>query len=89
MNDHEPKTKTDNAELSDSTLWTADDVATFSKTSRSWVYQKSASGQLPCLKIGGLLRFDPAAIRAFFLSGGTAERTVIPLNNPKAPSKGR
>ena len=89
MNNHEPKTKIDNSELSESTLWTADNVAAFSKTSRSWVYQKAAGGLLPCLKIGGLLRFDPLAIKKFFLSGGSAERTVIPLNNPKAPSEGR
>ena len=76
-------------EADDTTLWTADDVARFAKTSRSWVYQKSAAGLLPCLKVGGLLRFDPKAIKKFFLSGGAAVRTVIPLINPKAPSEGR
>lgn len=80
--------KIENTPLSDDTLWTADDVATFSKTSRSWVYQKAAAGLLPCLKVGGLLRFDPAAIKKFFLNGGTAERKVIPLN-PKSSSEGR
>jgi excisionase family DNA binding protein len=46
-------------------LWDANDVAKFLKASRSWVYQKAQAGQLPCVKIGGLLRFEPAAIRAF------------------------
>lgn len=73
----------------DDSLWTADDVAAWAKVSRSWVYQKSAAALLPCLKVGGLLRFDQAAIKKFFLSGGVAERKVIPLNNPKSPREGR
>ncbi len=44
-------------------LWDADDVATFLKVSRSWVYQHAASGRLPHLKFGGHLRFNPSAIR--------------------------
>ncbi|QRK05247.1 helix-turn-helix domain-containing protein [Archangium violaceum] len=39
------------------------DVSTYLQVSTSWVYQRSASGELPSLKIGGLLRFDPSAIR--------------------------
>lgn len=71
------------------TLWNVDDVAAWAKVSRSWVYQRSASGQLPCVKIAGLLRFDPAAVKKFFLSGGVAERKVIPLINPKSSREGR
>ncbi|RKG63513.1 DNA-binding protein [Corallococcus sp. CA054B] len=47
------------------TLWDANDVADFLKVSRSWVYQHAASGLLPLLKIGGLLRFSPSAIRTW------------------------
>ena len=46
-------------------LWDANDVANFLKVSRSWVYQRAESGLLPCLKIGGLLRFEAEEIRAF------------------------
>jgi excisionase family DNA binding protein len=46
-------------------LWTANDVATFLRVSRSWVYHRAEAGELPCLRIGGLVRFDPEAIRAF------------------------
>ncbi len=46
-------------------LWDANDVAAFLKVSRSWVYQRSASGQLPSLHVGGLLRFEPTTIRAW------------------------
>ena len=57
-------------ELSDDTLWDATDVARWLKVSRSWVYQAAESGKLPSLKIGGLLRFDPAVVKAWALTGG-------------------
>ena len=47
------------------TLWDANDVARYLRASRSWVYQKAEAGLLPYLRIGGLLRFDPGAIRAW------------------------
>jgi excisionase family DNA binding protein len=46
-------------------LWDANDVARYLKSSRSWVYHRAEAGELPCLRIGGLLRFEPDAIRAF------------------------
>lgn len=46
-------------------LWDANDAARYLKVSRSWVYQRAESGQLPCLHVGGLIRFDPATVRAF------------------------
>ena len=55
-------------------LWTAADVASFLRASRSWVYQRAASGRLPCLKIGGLLRFSPEAVRAYALDAGKVAR---------------
>jgi excisionase family DNA binding protein len=45
-------------------LWTARDVARFLQASVSWVYHASASGNLPYVKVGGLLRFHPEEIRA-------------------------
>lgn len=59
-------------------LWDALDVARFLKVSRSWVYQQAEAGLLPHRRVGGLLRFDPAAIRAWF-RGDTETRSVIPL----------
>jgi excisionase family DNA binding protein len=46
-------------------LWTANEVASYLRVSRSWVYHRAESGELPCLRVGGLVRFDPEAIRAF------------------------
>jgi predicted DNA-binding transcriptional regulator AlpA len=44
-------------------LWDATQVAAFLKCSKSWVYDAEAAGRLPSLHIGGMLRFDPRAIR--------------------------
>ncbi len=46
-------------------LWDANDVARYLKVSRSWVYHRAEAGLLPLRRVGGLLRFDPAKIRAF------------------------
>ena len=47
-------------------VWDALDVARFLKVSRSWVYQQAEAGLLPHRRVGGLLRFDPRAIQAWF-----------------------
>ena len=52
-------------QLSDGTLWDANDVAKYLKVSRSWVYHRAEAGQLPHLRVGGLLRFDPATVKSF------------------------
>jgi excisionase family DNA binding protein len=46
-------------------LWDANDVARYLKVSRSWVYHRAEAGQLPHLRVGGLLRFDGDVVRAF------------------------
>ena len=46
-------------------LWDALDVARFLKVSRSWVYERTMSGELPSVRIGGLRRYHPAAVKAF------------------------
>jgi excisionase family DNA binding protein len=45
-------------------LWDANDVARYLKVSRSWVYHRAEAGLLPYLRVGALLRFEPAAVRA-------------------------
>jgi hypothetical protein len=50
---------------SDERLWDARDVAQYFRASRSWVYQQAEAGVLPCLRIRGLLRFEPETVRAF------------------------
>ena len=49
----------------DEILWTVRDVARLLKASTSWVYKAAEKGELPCIRIGAMLRFEPAAIRAW------------------------
>jgi len=60
-------------------LWDAQDVARYLKVSRSWVYHRAEAGELPSLKIGGLLRFDPQAIHAFARGESTQAARVVPF----------
>jgi predicted DNA-binding transcriptional regulator AlpA len=64
-------------------LWDANDVATYLKASRSWVYQKAEAGLLPCRRLYGLLRFDPEAIRAWARGDADTTTRVVPLHQPK------
>ena len=46
-------------------LWTAKDAAAYMRVSPSMIYKLSQSAELPCLKIGSCLRFDPEVVRRF------------------------
>ena len=46
-------------------LWDAQQVAKFMNVSRSWVYQRVEAGLIPHLRLGGLVRFEPEAIKKF------------------------
>lgn len=49
----------------DDSLWTAGDVARYLRVSKSWVYHRAESGELPHLRVGALLRFESDAVRAY------------------------
>jgi excisionase family DNA binding protein len=57
-------------------LWTAKDVARFLQCSRDFVYEHAEDGTLPCLRIGGLLRFDPEAVRRWSRGDESVSRVV-------------
>jgi excisionase family DNA binding protein len=44
------------------TLWTAEEAARYCRVSRSMIYKLSQSGELPCLRIGSCLRFEPSTV---------------------------
>jgi excisionase family DNA binding protein len=48
-------------------LWTVADVADYLGVSVSWVYLHASKGDLPYLRVGGLLRFQPAAVQGYAL----------------------
>lgn len=58
-------------------LWTVDDVCTYLKASRSWVYERAASAELPSTKLRGLLRFEPEVVRAFARGEGTKGGRIV------------
>lgn len=64
-------------ESSEDQLWDANDVAHYLKVSRSWVYHRAEAGELPCLRVGALLRFEPDAIRAFARGEWTRRSSVV------------
>lgn len=56
------------AHAEEEALWTVKDVARLLKASPSWVYKNAERGAIPCVRLGALLRFDPAVIRAWLAS---------------------
>jgi excisionase family DNA binding protein len=66
-------------------LWTAKDVAGFLKVSRSWVYQKAEAGDLPCLHVGGLVRFEPETVRAWARGERAPTARLLPLPRKSTP----
>lgn len=58
-------------------LWTAQEAASFLKSSRSWVYKAAEAGTLPgVVRIGAMLRFRPEIIRAWVQGQSVVERAV-------------
>jgi excisionase family DNA binding protein len=53
-------------------------VAEFLGVSKSWVYQATASGALPCIRIGAAVRFDPELIRAWVRGEKSALSVRLP-----------
>lgn len=53
-------------------------VAEFLGVSKSWVYQATGSGRLPCVRIGALVRFDPSVIRAWAKGEVTTKSVKLP-----------
>jgi len=66
-------------------LWKVQDVVRFLNASRSWVYQKAEAGALPCLRLGGLLRFEPEAIRAWARGEPQPAARVVPFPRTHKP----
>ncbi len=60
-------------------LLTAKQAAGFLRMSESWVYQHAESGELPCIHLGGALRFDPGELRAYARGEPVRQATVLPL----------
>jgi len=60
-------------EATEELLWTVPDVARLLRASTSWVYKAAERDQLPYIRIGAMLRFEPAAIRAWLAARRSRE----------------
>lgn len=67
------------AATEDEGLWTAAQLAKHLGCSKSWVYDAAAAGHLPYVRVHGMLRFEPAAIRRWVAAGGKTQGAVLPL----------
>ena len=56
-------------------LLTPQELATWLKMSRVWVYKQAEKGLLPFHRVGDAIRFDPEEIRAFLESRRGLKRT--------------
>jgi excisionase family DNA binding protein len=65
-------------------LWRAKDVAEYLNASPSWVYMHAEDGTLPSVRIAGLRRFHPEAIRAYARGEWQPGSSVVPF-----PPRGR
>jgi excisionase family DNA binding protein len=67
-------------------LMTAEDVAAYMQVSRSMVYKLAESAQLPCLRIGACLRFEPSIVQRFARGEirGEPEGCVVEINRRAA-----
>lgn len=52
-------------------------VAEFLGVSKSWVYQATTTGALPCIRLGSVLRFEKAAIERW-LKGEQTKSVKLP-----------
>jgi excisionase family DNA binding protein len=52
-------------EVSQDALWSVADAAKYLGVSMDWVYRRSASGELPCRKVGHKTRFLRSELEAW------------------------
>ena len=71
--------------LDEESLWTVHDIARLLKASTSWVYKAAERGQMPCVRIGALLRFEPVVIREW-LAKQRSDLTGAPKRSVDVPS---
>jgi predicted DNA-binding transcriptional regulator AlpA len=58
-------------------LWTVADVMAFLKVSKSWVYHRADTGQLPAIRIIGHIRFRAADIRRLVADAATQPEAAV------------
>ncbi len=65
---------------------TAQQLAHMFQTSPSWVYEKSQSGELPAMKLGGMWRYDLGQVHGYLDNCHNQERRK-PSSPPRTPKR--
>lgn len=62
-------------------LWDVPEVMKFLKVKRTWVYEHANAGDLPHVRLGNRLRFEPEQIREYVKKSRNtaAVATVLPI----------
>jgi excisionase family DNA binding protein len=60
-------------------LLTVEQMAELLQVPRFWIYQRTRTNAIPCIRLGRHLRFDPDEVLAFFRGGqhGKAETNGV------------
>ncbi len=58
-------------------LWTVADVMAFLRVSKSWVYHRVDTGQLPAIRIVGHIRFRAADIRKLVTDAAQRQQAAV------------
>lgn len=69
-------------------LMTVKEVAELLRKSASWVYKAAERGEVPALKIGANLRFDPDQLREWLAALAFESRTQGPVSTDAADLPG-
>lgn len=64
-------------------LWDVSECAAFLGLSPSWVYKRAQAGELPAVRIGAALRFEPEEIRAWLRGQRPESKGLVKHTGPK------
>lgn len=70
--------KAENQTTSTSEIMTADELAAYLKMPVASIYKRSCKGQIPCAKLGSVLRFPKAWIDQWILDNAKGKERVAP-----------
>jgi predicted DNA-binding transcriptional regulator AlpA len=81
----EPAAPLPTAAPSDDEAWDVDRAAKFLGVSTSWLYKAAASKDVPSIKTGGRLTFDPQALREYRAANakGSAAKIIRKPGDPR------
>lgn len=59
-------------------LWTVQQTASYLNVAESWVYRRTAAGEIPHAKLGAHIRYLPARVREYAEKLAAASSAALP-----------